>query len=240
MACSVTAYRNRILGMIYAHRGVQSSVLKNLRVPEHIRPGTAIDEADYVVVDTELTGLKLSKDSIVSIGAVKMKGGRIGIGEIFYRLVEPATALTGESVVIHGITPSEVAEWPEIGVLLPEFIDFCNRCILIGHFVSIDLHFVNREMKRLYGFPMQNPAIDTFRIYSWLRKGRENTCAFHEGIKEDAALLTLAKKYGIHVSAAHNALDDAFVTAQLFQRFLAELPEMGVRTVGDLLRIGKP
>ena len=30
-----------------------------------------IDETEYVVIDTELTGLNPSKDSIVSIGAVR-------------------------------------------------------------------------------------------------------------------------------------------------------------------------
>jgi hypothetical protein len=33
---------------------------------------------------------------------------------------------------------------------------------------------------------------------------------------------------------------DAFITAQLFQRFLSFLPALGVRTVKDLLRIAKP
>ena len=42
-----------------------------------------------VVVDTELTGLDEKKDSIVSIGAVRMTGGRIELGDMFYRLVSP-------------------------------------------------------------------------------------------------------------------------------------------------------
>jgi hypothetical protein len=33
---------------------------------------------------------------------------------------------------------------------------------------------------------------------------------------------------------------DAFITAQLFQRFLRVLPGLGVRTVKELLRIGRP
>jgi hypothetical protein len=33
---------------------------------------------------------------------------------------------------------------------------------------------------------------------------------------------------------------DAFITAQLFQRFLPVLPKFGVTTVKDLLRIGRP
>ena len=51
-------------------------------------------ECPYVVVDTELTGLDEKKDSIVSIGAVRMTGGRIELGDMFYRLVSPRTQLT--------------------------------------------------------------------------------------------------------------------------------------------------
>ncbi len=39
---------------------------------------TPITDVRYVVVDTELTGLDEKKDSIISIGAVRMTGGRIG------------------------------------------------------------------------------------------------------------------------------------------------------------------
>ena len=62
---------------------------------------TPITEARYVVVDTELTGLDENRDSIVSIGAVRMTGGRIELGDSFYRLASPRTELSAASVVIH-------------------------------------------------------------------------------------------------------------------------------------------
>lgn len=43
----------------------------------------------YVVFDTELTGLSLRRDSVVSLGAVVIEKGRISIGETFYRVVSP-------------------------------------------------------------------------------------------------------------------------------------------------------
>lgn len=201
--------------------------------------GLLIEDARYVIFDTELTGLKLRKDSIVSIGAVKMVGGRIHLGDYFYRLVRPETALTGRSVLIHEITPEEVSTCPDIETLLPEFIEFCRDSVLVGHFVSVDLGFVNKELKRLYNRTLQSPAVDTQRIYRWLAQQRENGCAYHEGRIEELDLTSLAGRYRIPVGRAHNALDDAYMTAQLFQRFLAELPGAGIRTVADLIRIGR-
>lgn len=198
-------------------------------------------EAHYVVFDTELTGLKPKKDSIVSIGAVRMRGRKIAVGDAFYRLVEPRTALTGKSVVVHGITPTEAAKWPDIDALLPEFLEFCRGAVLVGHVVSIDLAFLNSDIRRLYGDPLANPAVDTFTLNRWLCNRERNACAYYDGSAEDtASLFQLARQYGIPVSDAHNALGDAYVTAQVFQRFLGKLAEQGITTVRDLIRIGRP
>ena len=162
------------------------------------------------------------------------------MGDVYYRLVEPRTELTGQSVIIHGITPSEVSQSPDINTILPEFLGFCGNSIIVGHCVSIDLEFVNKEMMRLYGSPMKNPAIDICIIYQWIRRREEDACAYHDSRVEDITLSALANKYGVLVSNAHNALDDAFVTAQIFQRFISILRGFGVWTLKDLLRIGEP
>lgn len=226
---NLAAFIDRILGKICSQKSSSGPAMLD-------RP---IREGSYVVFDTELTGLKTKKDSIVSIGAVRIQDGRIDLGDFFYRVVEPETKLTGESVVIHSITPSEASEAPDIGLLLPEFLDFCGDSIMVGHMVSIDIGFINKEMARLYNSELKNPAVDTYSIYRWIRKNEEKACAFHEGKKDNADLFTLAKKYEIPVTGAHNALNDAFVTAQLFQRFLSMLPQFGVSTVGELIKAGK-
>jgi DNA polymerase III subunit epsilon len=201
---------------------------------------TPLKDVEFVVFDTELTGLNLNMDSIVSIGAVRMRGDRILLGETFYRLVAPRTALTAKSIVIHEITPSETAGSPGIETSLPEFLDFCGEAVIAGHVVSIDVGFVNREMKHLYGKVLRNRAVDTCKLYQWVRKKEEDVCAFHGGLPETNDLYTLAKKYHIPVQQAHNSLSDAFVTAQLLQRLLGELPKWGITTLGGLLKSGSP
>jgi DNA polymerase-3 subunit epsilon len=193
----------------------------------------------YVAVDTELTGLDENKDSIVSIGAVRMTGGRIEIGDTFYRLVSPRTELTAASVVIHGITPQEVVASPAIGPVLDEFLEFCGTDVLVGHFIAIDLAFLDRELKRLRGGAVPNPAIDTFSLYEWLRK-RDNSRDCFAAPLAGHGLYDIARCFGVPVNGAHNAIMDAYATAQLFQRFLPLLAEAGVKDIGDLLDRGMP
>ena len=200
---------------------------------------TPVLEASYVVLDTELTGLDEKKDSIVSIGAVRMTGTSIGLGDTFYRVVSPRTELSAASVMIHEITPSEVELKPCIDSCFDEFLEYCGEAVLVGHFIAIDLNFLNRVMKRVRGTEIPNPALDTCSIYEWLRK-RNKTHGCPATPLTGYRLHDIVKCFDIAVNGAHNAVMDAFTTAQLLQRFLPLLAEAGVHDMGDLLRVGKP
>jgi len=198
-----------------------------------------ITDMRYTVIDTELTGLNEKKDSILSIGAVHMNGTRIELADCFHQLIKPETEFRPKSVVVHEITPSDVIEKPNIDAILSEFLQFCDNDIIVGHCVSIDLSFINRETKRIFGDIIQNPAIDTYKVYEWLKK-RVPTRACFSSSPQDSSLYEIAKCFSIAVRGAHNALVDAFIAAQLLQRFMPVLIDIGVNQIGDLLEIGHP
>jgi DNA polymerase-3 subunit epsilon len=221
-----------IFGICRTQAALESETMVDLRA--------GLDEVCYVVMDTELTGLDVKKDSIISMGAVKMTGGRIHIGKTLEHMVSPETSLTRASVLVHGITPSDLENKPAIAAVLEEFRNFCEGCVVVGHFVSLDLAFLNRECRRLGLRSIDQPAIDTWRLYTWIQNQTDAAARDFRDCGGESDLFTLAKKYGIPVMKAHQALGDSFVTAQLFQRFLGILPGLGVRSVKELLRIGKP
>jgi DNA polymerase-3 subunit epsilon len=196
-------------------------------------------ETRYVVLDTELTGLDDRRDDIVSIGAVRMWGGKIEIGGTFHELVNPTAVLEGRSVVIHGITPSQVESKPPIDEVLSTFRDYVAGAVLVGHCVEVDLSFLNREARRLTGSPFRNPVLDTLSLYGWLR----HRFPEHEALSTalpGLSLFELARRFDIAVVEGHTALGDAYLTAQLFQRFLPLLREAGVSDLKGLLRVGDP
>ncbi|HUJ18746.1 MAG TPA: 3'-5' exonuclease [Nitrospirota bacterium] len=199
----------------------------------------AIAESRYVVIDTELTGLDEKRDAIVSLGAVRMTGGVIELGTAFHQLVSPGSKLTSDSVVIHEITPSDLEAQPAIDAALGAFLEFCGSDVLVGHFISIDLAFLNREMKRTLGRELANPAVDTFSMYEWLRKRSKSRECFATPLA-GYRLYDLAKCFDVPVGNAHNAMMDAFTTAQLFQRFLPLAAESGAVDIDDLLQLGTP
>ena len=163
---------------------------------------TLATDAQYVVLDTELTGLDDRKDDIVSIGAVRMRGGKIEIGDAFHELVNPSAVLDGRSVVIHGITPSQVEAKPPIDVVLATFMDYVARAVLVGHCVSIDLAFLNREARRLTGGSFKNPVVDTLSLYGWLRHRFPENPALTAALP-GLSLFELARLFDIPVAEGH-------------------------------------
>ena len=198
-----------------------------------------LEDVAYVVIDTELTGLDEKKNSIVSIGAVKMIGGKIELGNSFYRLVNPKTALTVKSVLIHEITPSEVMQKPDIDSVLSEFLDFCGEDVIVGYCVSIDMEFLNMEAGRINSHEIKNPVVDIQAIFEWALRKAALRNRGDMTMPQQYKLYDIAKHFGISVSGAHNAMIDAFITAQIFQRLIPVLIDSGIRSVGELQKLSE-
>lgn len=239
---TLNRYKNRLLEQIYKkNKDLKPAALKSLRTLDSINLKGSLTQTQYVVIDTELTGLDTKKDSILSIGALTMTGSIIMLGNYFYRIIDPLSCVNPETVVIHGITPSEASSCPTIDRILPEFIDYCRNKVIVGHCVSIDLEFINKEMKRLYGFGLTNPVVDTLKLYWWYKKRRLGYDAFFDDVGlTTSSLFEIARELGVPVQDIHTAISDAYITAQIFQRHLHFLMRKGVNTLSELIRIGRP
>lgn len=202
-------------------------------------PDGSIADTPFVVLDTELTGLDERKDDIVSIGAVRMRGGRLEVGGSFHELVNPKAALDARSVVIHGITPSQVEARPPIDGILAAFMAYVGDGVLVGHCLPVDLAFLNREARRLTGAPFRNRRVDTLSLSAWLRQRHAEHPAF-AGPPQGLGLFELARAFDIPVVEGHTALGDAYLTAKVFQRLLPLAAQAGVTDLASLLRVGDP
>ncbi len=200
----------------------------------------SIAEVDFVAFDTELTGLDFKRDSIISIGAVKLHGTTILPSKTFYRLVKPECELKHRSVVVHELTDSDLECAEDRLDVIADFIDFIGDSVLMGHFVHIDLNFVNKPLQENFGISLKNPAIDTATLHDWLYDNDSHFARHYRGMTLKSDLFSMAKRYGVDGGKAHNAFSDAYITAQLFQRFAHFLPACGVKNLKELLKIARP
>ena len=198
---------------------------------------TLLHALHYAVVDTELTSLDSRSNRLLSIGAITMEGTRIRIGEQFYRVVNPGVTVPAKSVLVHKLRPNDVEKGESPERALAELQQFIEGKVLVGHFVNVDLKALRKELGDS-AHRLSNPAIDTARVHEWiLRHG-----PYREDLEQqlgNISLAALAKVYHLDFQEAHHALDDAFVTARLWQKMIGKLEAMKVRTLGDALRIGK-
>lgn len=196
--------------------------------------------ARYVVIDTELTGLDERSDAVLSIGGICAPGGRLDLARQFYREVRPSRDLDARSILVHGITPSDLRDKPPIGAVLEEFLAFCGADILVGHFIGIDLLFLRKELATCPGRELRNRAVDTWFLYEWMRcrQPRDGGAGFPA--VRDPRLFEVARALGVEITAGHNALRDAYTTGLVFQRLLRRAGRWGLHTVEDLLRAGDP
>ena len=203
-------------------------------------PKLPIDQVDFVAFDTELTGLDFKRDAIISIGAVKLSGTTILPAKTFYRLVKPECELKSKSVVVHELTHSDLECAEDILDVVGDFMKFADNAVFIGHFVHIDLNFVNKVLKQNFGVSLKNSAVDTSTLHDWLSENDSRFARHYKGMTLQSDLFSMARKYGVEGGKAHNAFSDAYITAQLFQRFVSFLPECGIRTLKELLKVARP
>ncbi|MDY6952393.1 MAG: 3'-5' exonuclease [Thermodesulfobacteriota bacterium] len=224
-------------GLRTGHDDIPESVCKQLEVRDAYEGDTALSEAGFVVFDTETTGLNLDKgDRLLSLGAVKITGGKIHLGEAFYELIDPERPIPSSSIFIHGITPGMAKARPHVSEVLSRFLTFVGSHVLVAHHAPFDMRFLNHAMEGCFGFPFQNIVIDTASVAAWIRRLQEVEI-MDRGTPADTRFDAVAAHFGITAQDRHSAFGDALSTALLFQRFINILSDNGVTTLKQLVKI---
>jgi DNA polymerase-3 subunit epsilon len=185
--------------------------------------GSRLDRLTYTVFDTETTGFSPAEgDEIVSIGAVRIVGGRLLRTETFERLVDPGRSIPRTSTAVHGITRDLVRGAPSLDEVLPAFAAFASGSVLVGHNVAFDMAFLAAAQRRT-GTTLSAPLLDTLLIDGVVHPDHDAH-----------TLEAMAERLGVDLVGRHTALGDALLTGEIFLRLLPLLPARGVHTLGEL------
>jgi DNA polymerase-3 subunit epsilon len=212
---------------------------ENNRLCHELDQSRLLDDYVYTVLDTELTGLSASKEEIVSIGAVRVRGLAIAPGESFSALVRPSIPLPKTSTLIHRITPEAIAQSPPLAEVLPGLIEFCKGTLIVGHHVGLDMSFINRACKKNHGQPMANPCLDTMRMAMLWREKRTPSHYEQYNLSISYVLTDLAREFDLPRFTAHEALGDALQTAYLFIYLARKIAGNRPLSLRELFRAGQ-
>ena len=169
---------------------------------------------DYVLFDLETTGTSCIYDEVIEISAVKVRSGKVV--EEFSQLVNPKRPIPYAASMVNHISDEMVANEPDFGQVLPEFLTFAGDDILVGHNIqTFDMKFLYRDCERLFQQKLTNDYVDTLRVAK---------LCFPEW--RHRRLSDLAEHYGISTRGAHRALTDCKMNQQVFEYLAKELEKM--------------
>ena len=171
--------------------------------------GRALEDAAFVVLDFETTGLNPNMDEIIEIGAVRLEHGR-EVGE-FSQLIDPGRAIPEKVVELTGINSAMLAGQPTLAEVFPKFAKFLEGAVLVAHNASFDMAFLRRAFQR-FGKELDAPILDTLALARNAYKELRN----HK-------LGTVCKHLDVSLKNAHRAVHDARATGLVLLKTLERL-----------------
>jgi len=186
----------------------------------------------YVVFDTETTGFDLSRDNVISIGAVAVMNGSIDISDSFEVLIRCDRVGDGDAVSVHGLLRRDLVGGCNEREALDGFLNYIGDSILVAQHAGFDIAMMNAIMRRHYHMELLNDVLDTASLAKRLEKGPYYNLAHKSG---EYRLDSLLERYHIRLYDRHTSAGDAFLTAQLFQRLLYSAASAGITNPRDLL-----
>ena len=181
----------------------------------------------YVVFDFETTGFNAGGfDSIIEIGAVKIKDGMII--EKYDELINPGRPLPQKIIDVTNITDAMLEGKDNEENAVRRFIEWFGDCPMVAHNAKFDVSFLEMAYKKYNFGTFKNPVIDTLELSRTL----DNTYARH-------SLSALVKRYDVpwDENAHHRGDYDAEGTALVFYKMLKKLSNRNIDIMSDLEKL---
>lgn len=178
----------------------------------------------YVVFDFETTGFNAGGfDSIIEIGAVKIKDGMII--EKYDELINPGRPLPQKIIDVTNITDAMLEGKDNEENAVRRFIEWFGDCPMVAHNAKFDVSFLEMAYRKYSFGTFTNPVIDTLELSRTL----DNTYARH-------SLSALVKRYEVpwDENAHHRGDYDAEGTALVFYKMLKKLSNRNIDIMTDL------
>jgi DNA polymerase III subunit epsilon len=187
-------------------------------------------DVEFAALDFETTGLDLRHDAVVSFGLVPIREGRIDLSGAHYQEVMPTAPLSHRSITVHHLRPVDLADAPLLTAVAGALRAGLQGRFLLAWSAEIEASFLARTFGgRIHRWVAWTVDVLRLAILADRLDGRELAQGSY-------ALADTVARAGLPVEEAHNALNDALMTAEIFLATAARLAPFGFGRVRDLLR----
>jgi DNA polymerase-3 subunit epsilon len=169
---------------------------------------------EWVAIDCETTGLDVSRDQVVAIGAVRIAGNRVLTSQRLELLVRPERKVSRESVRVHMLRESDVARGIDQVQAMRRLLQFIGSRPLVGYYLEFDVAMLNREIWPLLGVRLPQRKLEVSAMYYDFKN--RLLPAHERGGMIDLRFATMMSELGLPLREAHDALNDAVMAALAF------------------------
>ena len=187
--------------------------LSRLRAKEWQTLAELGPDGEYVSVDCETTGLDPKTAEILSVGAIKIRNDRILTSERLDFLVKPSKGFSEALIKIHHLRPIDVADGIEVKEAMCRVLEFLGPRPLVGYFLQFDVAMLNKYVRPMLGVGLPNERIEVSSLYYDWRSRR-----VPPGANIDLRFETIRTNLDLPRRAAHDAFNDALLTAMMYLR----------------------
>ncbi|WP_370459608.1 exonuclease domain-containing protein [Paraglaciecola sp. L3A3] len=172
---------------------------------------TCLSDLPILSVDFETTGLNAVTDKLLSVGFVRIDKRQIKLKSCYHQIIDTKDRLAAENVIIHQITDQQKSQGKPLRVVVEALLDEMAGRVMLVHFARIETQFLKQACLELYGVAPPFMVLDTLAIAK--RKLDQRDIAYDP---QELRLPALRHKHHLPNYFAHNALNDAVATAELF------------------------
>lgn len=166
-------------------------------------------EIRVVAIDVETPN---GRDAaICQIGLVVAEYGDIVKTESY--LVDPEVLFDPVNISIHGITPADVKNAPNLPALWPKIAEYFTGSVVVAHNAAFDLGMITTTLER-YGIPVPEITYCCTVQMARRRFSRETYGSYR--------LDTLCAAFDIPLENHHDALCDAMACYRLYRELLCD------------------
>lgn len=166
----------------------------------------------FVVLSTETSGLRLSKDVILSMGAFSIVNDSILIADSFETVIAQYKFFHD-----NGISNEFTVETKMKKMVEPDginaLIDFIGNSVLVGHHIDFDVEMINVALEKLGCGRLKNEALDIDVMHRKLKDINNKQFSLEE----------LCDIYKIPKSDRNSSSEDAYKIALLFLKLKSRL-----------------
>lgn len=185
----------------------------------------------YVALDFETTGLRPRRDAVISIGAVPIVDGRVDLSLRFATVVDGRVVPGVDSIRIHQLRPVDVRAGVDRDRAAAELLSQLGDDPIVVWTAWVETGFA----ATLCGGRRRRWASRMIDVRHLAVRLDERSGIRRSPAREDDLAAT-ASRFGIPPERSHDALADAFVTAQLFLVIASRLESLE-RMTPELLRV---